>query len=106
MYDQEHERKAHTTLRLQQHTTMGWFFATESPWTHWHTGGSRQDTYGTPVPEEGRPWVARQAPHRDDPPHDKDKVLRQTCFQRTQVLTHLETYMVAEQRDDHMANAQ
>ena len=26
-------------------------------WTLWHTGGSRQDTHGTPVPErEGRGW--------------------------------------------------
>ena len=67
----EHERKARTTSRLQH--IMVRLFATESPWTLWHTGGSRQDTHGTPVPKQGRPWVARQAPRHDDRPHDKDK---------------------------------
>ena len=37
------ERKAHTTSRFQQHThNKVWRFATESPWTLWHTVGSRQ----------------------------------------------------------------
>ena len=38
----EHERKARTTSRLQHTHNKGWRFATESPWTLWHTGGSRQ----------------------------------------------------------------
>ena len=35
----EHERTGHTMSRLQPHKHKGWRFATESPWTLWHTGG-------------------------------------------------------------------
>ena len=56
-HDHEHERIEHTMSRLPTNTHKGWIFATESPWTLWHTSGSRQDTHGTPVPEiEGRGW--------------------------------------------------
>ena len=42
---------------IQPKTTTGWPFASGSSWTLRHTGGSRQDTHGTPVPEgEGRGW--------------------------------------------------
>ena len=45
MYDHEYERKARTTSRLQQHKqthNKGWRVATESPFTLWHTSGSRE----------------------------------------------------------------
>ena len=32
------------------HTKKGWLFASGPSWTLGHTGGSRQDTHGTPVP--------------------------------------------------------
>ena len=42
---------------IQPKTTSGWLFASGSSWTLRHTGGCRQDTHGTPVPErEGRGW--------------------------------------------------
>ena len=57
--------------------------------------GPGKDTHGTPVPEQGRLWVARQAPRHDDKQTTtrQRQVSRQTCCQRNQVLTHLETYM-------------
>ena len=33
--------------------TKGWRSGDSSPWMSHHTGGSRQDTHGTPVPERG-----------------------------------------------------
>ena len=98
----ERERKAHTMSRLQAHQqthNKGWRFATESPWTLWHTGGFRQGhpRYTSAPAEEGCGWPdtsSTRRPTTND--NTTDKVLRQTCFQRNQVLTHLETYMVAE----------
>ena len=49
------QRRLHSSQ--QQHKTNtthnGWRSVTMSPWTSWHTGGSRQDTHSTPVPERG-----------------------------------------------------
>ena len=49
------QRRLHSSQ--QQHKTntthKGWRSVTMSPWTSWHTGGSRQDTHSTPVPERG-----------------------------------------------------
>ena len=95
--DHEHERTECKTSRLQPtHTTRVGALATESPWTLWHTGGSRQGhprytgahtgkAVGGPTSFTTRRQTTRQG-----------QVSRQTCFQRNQVLTHLETYRVAE----------
>ena len=40
----------------------GWRFAAESPWTLWHTGGSRQGHPRNTGAREGRPWVALRKP--------------------------------------------
>ena len=50
--------------------------------------GAGKDTHGTPVPLRRKAVGGPTATPRDDP--------RQTCFQRNQVLTHLETDMVAK----------
>ena len=73
----------------------GWRFATESPWTLWHNGGSR-DTHGTLVPKQGRPWVARRNLHEDDQRQKTTRqrqASRQSCFQ-SQLLTR--TWKLAE----------
>ena len=90
---------------IQPKTTTGWLFASGSSWTLRHTGGSRQDTHGTPVPErEGRGWpttgdlrrtTVRQR-HASDKRAFRKTSNRQTCCQRRQVDRHLETYMVVE----------
>ena len=47
-------------LKTPTNTTTGWLFASGSSWTLGHTGGSRQDTHSTSVPErEGRGWLTR-----------------------------------------------
>ena len=61
---------------IQSNTTTGWLFASGSSWTLGHTGGSRQDTHGTPVPErEGRGWpttcTTTDDRQTDDKPSDK-----------------------------------
>ena len=70
---------------IQPNTTTGWLFASGSSWTLRHTGGSRQDTHGTPVPErEGRGWPTTCSTRR--PPTNDNRrrqALRQTCFQET-----------------------
>ena len=44
-------------LKTPTNTTTGSLFASGSSWTLRHTGGSRQDTHGTPVSgREGRGW--------------------------------------------------
>ena len=68
-------------LKTPTNTTTGWLFASRSSWTLRHTGGSRQDTHGTPVPEkEVRGWPTRddfrQTTRRHRP------ASRQTCCQR------------------------
>ena len=48
-----------TTITLQYDLTQratGWLFASGSSWTPGHTGGSRQDTQGTQVPEREVRW--------------------------------------------------
>ena len=45
----------------------GWRFATESPWTRWHTGGPGKDTHGRPVPEPGKAVGGSQRPPRRRP---------------------------------------
>ena len=93
MYDHEHERKAHTISRLQQHQqthNKGWGFATESPRTLWHTGGSRQRHPRYTSARQGRPGVARRNLHEDDHRQTTARhrpVSRQTCFQQ-QVSSH------------------
>ena len=96
MYDHEHERKAHTTSRLQQHTTSFGALPQSHPGLCGTPVGPGKDTHGTPVPDQGRPWVAHNQLHDTTTDYTTDKVLRQTCFQRNQVLRHLDTYMVAE----------
>ena len=92
------ERKDHTTSRLQQHQQPhqeGWRFATESPWTQWHTGGSRQGHPRYTSARQGRPWVAHNEFHETTPdelPPDKDKpsvkrVFTNRCSQ-TLVIIH------------------
>ena len=70
---------------IQPNTTRGWLFASGSSWTLRHTGGSRQDTHGTPVPErEGRGWPTTCSTRR--PPKNDNRrrqAMRQTCFQKT-----------------------
>ena len=58
--------------------------------------GPGKDTNGTPVPEQGRPWVARHNFHETSNDNTTDKVLTQTCFQETSVDSHLETYEAFE----------
>ena len=51
----ERNTRRHDSNNTNNHTEKGWRFATESPWTLWHTSGSRKDIHGTPVPDrEGR----------------------------------------------------
>ena len=77
-----------------QHTHMGWLFATESPWTQWHTGGSRQDTHGTPVPtREGRGGARHKLHDRttDKRQHDKRQVCVKRAFRKQNADRHLYT---------------
>ena len=102
-HDHETERTEHTMSRLQPTHNKGWPFAAESPWTLWHTGGSRQGHPRYTGARKGRPWVARNSFHdttTDKRQHDKDKVLRQTCFQETSSVRPLESYMVADRMAD------
>ena len=65
--------RVHTT-RPRPHSTpprdsatdrTSWRSDVSSPWMRRHTGGSRQDTHGTPVPSLlGRPWVAHPRPRQ------------------------------------------
>ena len=65
-----------STTRLSTVRTS-WRSDVSSPWMRRHTGGSRQDTHGTPVPSLlGRPWVAH---------HDRDR--HHKCHKR-KVLFH------------------
>ena len=57
--------RRHDSKHTNNHTKKGWFFASGSSWTLGHTGGSRQDTHGTPVPLR-RKAVARRNLHEDD----------------------------------------
>ena len=72
----------------------GWRFATESPWTLWHTGGSRQGHPRYTGAQTGKAVGGPQQPPRRlrQTTTRHRQVSRQTCFQRNQVLTHLETY--------------
>ena len=91
---------------IQTKTTTGWLFASGSSWPLRHTGGSRQDTHGTPVPEREGQWLAHnRRPQTND--RQTTTCLGQTCFQEKEVQTdvlstktgvdrHLYTYMVAE----------
>ena len=87
LYDHEHERKAHTTSRLQRHQqtrNKDCRFATESPWTLWHTGGSWQGHPRYTGARQGTPWVARRNLYEDDHSQTTTRhrpVSRQTCFQ-------------------------
>ena len=105
----------HSTTR----PTTGWLFASGSSWTLGHTCGSRQDTHGTPVPaREGRGWPTTcSTPLHDRRPPDRRQSLvtnvlsanrRQDkrAVQQPGADSHLESYMVAEQRDEHVASAQ
>ena len=74
-------------------------FASGSSWTLRHTGGSRQDTHGTPVPErEGRGWPTTcfTTDHRqtDDKRAFSKQALRQTCDTTTGADSHLESDML------------
>ena len=57
--------------------------------------GLGRDSHGTPVPEQGRPWVARNNLHEDDHRQTTTRhrpVSRQTSVQETSADTHLETF--------------
>ena len=63
------------TRRQETHRphAQGWRFATQSPWTLWHTGGSRQGhPRHTSASDGGRPWVARDTLHAT-PPQRRDQ---------------------------------
>ena len=61
--------------------------------------GLGRDSHGTPVPEQGRPWVARNNLHEDDHRQTTTRhrpVSRQTSVQETSADTHLETFTKVE----------
>ena len=68
-----HEHDHHSTSRLQPNTTPGWLYASGSCWTLSHTGGSRQDTHGTPLPEREGRGVAHTRRVSNRRPNDTDK---------------------------------
>ena len=84
-HDHEHEHEHHTTTRFNPNTISGWLFASGSSWTLRHTGGSRQDTHGTPVPEREGLWWPTTCSTRRPPTNDnrRRQALRQMCFQET-----------------------
>ena len=97
-HDHEHERTGHKTSRLQP-PHKGLRFATESPWTLWHTGGSRQGhpRHTGASEEEGCGWSdtsSTRRPTTND--NTTDKVLRQMCFQETSADRHLQTYTMCD----------
>ena len=107
MHDHEHELKAHTRRHdSNKHTTRVVALPQSHPGLCGTPVGPGKDTHGTPVPEQGRPWVARRNLHETTTDNTTDKVLRQTCFQETSADRPLYTYMVPDQRDDHTAIAQ
>ena len=71
-HDHEHECNEHMMSRLQAHqqphTKKGWRFATESPWTLWHIGGSRRSLH-------------REDDHKR--PQDTDKSQDKPAFSET-----------------------
>ena len=101
-HDHEHERKAQMMSRLQHQQPHKEGLAlcprvildsVAHCWVSARTPTVHQCLHG------GRPWVARHKLHEtttDKRQHDKDKVLRQMCFQETGVDTHLQSYMAAE----------
>ena len=56
----------HDSKHTDNHTKKGWLFASGSSWTPGHTGGSRQDTHGTPVPPRRKAVGGPTAPRRND----------------------------------------
>ena len=68
--------------------------------------GPGKDTHGTPVPERrGRGWPGTTSTRQLPTNNNKTKTsLESNVFLATGVVIHLESYMVAEQRDDHMAD--
>ena len=76
----EHERKARTTSRLQP-THKGWRFATESPWTLWHSGGPRQ---GHPLNTGAQTGKAVGGPTTS---HDTRRTTRHRPVSRENVLS-------------------
>ena len=98
----ERECMEHMISRLQvhqqPHTTRADVLPhTESPWTLWHTGGTRQRHPRHTSAQTGKALGGpQQLPRRRPQTNDNQQVSRLTCFQRNQVLTHLEFYTVAE----------
>ena len=99
IHDHEHELDDPSHVNTNQlNTRMCWLFATGSSWTLWHTGGSGQDTPGTQVPgREGRGWPDKSL-KRLDQRHRRHQSYSATLFEPWN------TNMVAEQRNDRMAN--
>ena len=98
MFSVAHERERRPRTRVHRtqdvttptNTHKGWRFATDSPWTLWHTGGSRQGhpRYTRASKEEGCGWPdasSTRRPTTNDNP--TDKVSRQTCVQQPGVDT-------------------
>ena len=82
----EHERKARTTSRLQQHTTRVGALPQSHPGLCSTPVGPSKDTHGTPVPKQGRPWVAQQQATTRDAQQHTDQSQDKRAF-RKQVLT-------------------
>ena len=100
---------------VQPNTTPGWLFASGSSWTLGHTGASKQDTHGTLVPgREGRggpqlaprQTTARQTTSLETNVLSANRRLEKRAVQQPGADSHLESHMVEEQRDDHVASAQ
>ena len=72
----ERERKEHMMSRLQPQHSHQEGLALWTPWTLWHTGGSRQGHPRYTGARQGRPWMARRNLHEttNDKRHqDTDK---------------------------------
>ena len=99
--------RRHRQEHTPTNTKKGWRFATESSWTLWHTGGSQQGhpPYTTASTEEVRGWPKVSSAVRPTTNDNKTKTsLESNVLSQPGAVRHWESYMVAEQRDDHMAD--
>ena len=95
----DHERERHDSNNTNDHTKKGWRYATESSWTLWHTGGSRQGhpRYTSVTTEEGCGWPEVTSTDRRPRNDNKTKTsLEINVLSATGVVIHLESFTVAE----------
>ena len=80
---------------LQPTQKKGWRFATESSWTLWHTGGTRQGhPYTSVSTEEGRGWPDVKSTVRPTTNDNKTKTsLESNVLSQPGAVRQLESYM-------------